>query len=153
MLNFNFLQFIHNLHSLTLYTYVNTFISKDSYNLGHILFWGRDNYLISRNVFVPLHRVKQVMDVLALASIPMGWARCWVMVGTLSNQRPRKEMQTLTTGFSTMISKLPRYGKSFAVPSLCLRCGFAIIAGDERRNNERIAMDDGNLDGGWNDSL
>ena len=74
MLNFNFLQFIHNLHSLTLYTYVNTFNSKDSYNLGHILFWERDNYLISRNVFVPLHRVKQVMDVLALASIPMGWA-------------------------------------------------------------------------------
>ena len=72
MLNFNFLQFIRNLHSLTLYTYVNTFNSKDSYNLGHILFWGRDNYLISRNVFVPLHRVKQVMDVLALASIPMG---------------------------------------------------------------------------------
>ena len=56
MLNFNFLQFIHNLHSLTLYTYVNTFNSKDSYNLGHILFWERDNYLISRNVFVPLHR-------------------------------------------------------------------------------------------------
>ena len=126
MLNSSFLQFIHNLHSLTLYTYVNTFNSKDSYNLGHILFWGRDNYLISRNVFVPLHRVKQVMDVLALASIPMGWARCWVMVGTLSNQRPRKEMQTLTTGFSTMISKLPRYGKSFAVASLCLRCGFAL---------------------------
>ena len=36
MLNFNFLQFIHNLHSLTLYTFVNTFNSKDSYNLGHI---------------------------------------------------------------------------------------------------------------------
>ena len=156
MLNFNFLQFIHNLHSLTLYTYVNTFNSKDSYNLGHILFWERDNYLISRNVFVPLHRVKQVMDVLALASIPMGWARCWVMVGTLSNQRPRKEMQTLTTGFSTQISNFQDteiLRSAFAVASLCLRCGFAIIAGDERRNNERIAMDDGNLDGGWNDSI